>query len=258
MNLNSRMIFSVAVSAAAVTGLFAGLLGGFLAARLGGPSMEIPKNLTVESLNAKSIVTRSFVAETDEEGVECQIGGGSIVASKAIVGARLAGNVLAAKSIIASDKPTTARLEEQKIVAELAAMPDCGGVLILRNQEGANTPATGPVKAGQAIFLGYAKGGTPMAYTQDIPRGLDGRSFFVRAVPGNGQPMNAQAGNQPQPPEAAASQGQTPAVADTNRVPQVGPAASSPESNQPLRGFDQYDPSTAPSMATPGGDTLRR
>ena len=258
MNLNSKTIFPVAISAAAITGLFAGLLGGFIGAWLGGSSAEIPKDLTVETLNAKSIVTRSLVAETDEEGVECQIGGGSIVASKAIVAARVASNVIAAKSLVASDKPTTESLDKQKIVAELAAMPDCGGVLILRNQEGANTPAAGPVKAGQAIFLGYNKGGTPMAYTQDIPNGVDGRSFFVRAVPGKAAPADAQAGTQPPTGMGTPQNPQSPAVANTDRTPPVGAPSRSRESNQPLRGFDQYDPSAAPSMATPGRDTLRR
>lgn len=246
MNCNSKTTLAVAVVVSALTGL----LGGFLGGRLGSSPAALPADLTVQSLTADKITTRSFVADTEEEGVKCQIEGGSIIASKSIVGARLSGNIVAAKSIIASDKPATESLENQRIVAELAAMPGGGGVLILRNEDGANTPSKGPVREGEAIFLGFDKNGTPMAYTQEIPRGDEGRAFFVRAIRNHKSPDEATAQADPaaQPDGTGAA---SPTAFGDNRLSSPQPAY------QP--GAPSQDPQDRPPlMATPGGDTFRR
>ena len=243
MNFDTRTTLAVAV----VVSAFSGLLGGFLGGRLGTAPPPVPAELTVKSLTAEKITTRSFIADTDEEGVKCQIEGGSVIASRAIVGARLSGNIVAAKSVIASDNPATESLENQRIVAELAAMPGGGGVLILRNEDGANTPSKGPVREGEAIFLGFDKNGTPMAYTQDIPRGDDGRAFFVRAIRNHTSPEEA-AHDDPMQPE---NPGEVPIAARDRHFPQQ---ESGYQPNSARQGTLDHPP----LMANPGVDALRR
>ena len=194
-----------------VFGLGGGLLGGWWFSPSTGGTVHCDQ-LVAKTVQAEKIVGKDILAETDQEGVACRMINGSLLASKVVAGAHIKGNFVTGRSVIASLNPTDP-VENQKIAVEMAAVPQVGGTMIVRNKAGLNVPGQGPVKAGYAMFFGYSDQGTPLIYAHDIARGAKGIRPIVYSKP-KATPKKSQAtATEPTDPAQRESLSQNRAVA---------------------------------------------
>lgn len=190
-------------------GLFAGLFGGFIGARL---FPAAPPTVDCERVDATEIVARS-VQVVDENGdVSCRIVGGDMaIAGRVRVGTGLRvqskdnkvlcdisgghlavpgcvrGNIVLGSRLFASTNPTTATLDRQEILAEMSALPDRGGMMIVRDPKGVFVPGKGNVSQGQAIMIGYNNSVKPLVAVNDIDKD---RQYRFWASPTSNQPAD--------------------------------------------------------------------
>jgi hypothetical protein len=174
-------VVQMAIGCGLTCGLVGGLLGSWLFSMIGVSTVRCDE-LIAKTVTATRIVGQDIVAKTDEEGIACRMVDGSVVASKMVVGAHVKGNVVIGRSILASFNPTET-LDKQKVAVEMAAVPKVGGTMIVRNIHGLNTPGSGPVKNGYAMFYGYADNGQPLIYAHDMAKGNKGIRPIVYAKP---------------------------------------------------------------------------
>ncbi len=193
------MSIRAGLALAACCALVGGCAGGLLAALVLCRSAEPPPataerdEITASTVRAGKIVAAEIVCRGEDEQVVCRMKDGSVDASRAVTAAQLRAGAVLVQTVLASDRPTSGPLEEQRVLAELAATPETGGVLILRNREGAFVPGGPGVREGCAIYFGYDDQGRPLAYVQDVARGAAGRSFLVRPTGGSTIPARKSA-----------------------------------------------------------------
>jgi len=186
-------------------GLFAGLFGGFIGARL---FPAAPSVADFHQIKAGHIVARSVQVVDEDNGTSCNIAGGDMALSGRlrvgnglrvqgtddkvlcdISGGHMAvpgcvrGNIVLGNRIFASTNPISASLNKQEILAEMSALPEQGGVMIVRNPKGVFIPEQGKVSSGQAIMVGYNVSQKPCVAVNDIDKN---RHYRFLASPASG------------------------------------------------------------------------
>lgn len=184
--MNAKSLIPISL----VSGLIGGVLGSWVMSAW-------QSSATFETVR----VTKDLiVAPAGENEKGCRLSpNGTITATGGMVANQVRGNLVVGNSLIASLNATQQTLENQQIVAQMTAIPDRGGELVLRSRDGVFCPGVGPVVRGYETVLGFNKdNSTPTLYTRNVAQGEQGRAFLLCAKP---KPQQQQ-----QQPDAAAQQ----------------------------------------------------
>lgn len=218
----------VLVAVAAVVGFAGGLLGSLVMPQ------SLPENATFKEVTAEKVSATQLVAVAEDAKLNCTLSAGNLVSPQGVITGQVRANAVFTKSVLATTNPTEANIANQKIMAELAAQPEYGGILNLRNRDGMLQPSQGAVNQGQRVCIEFEKkGGQPAMYIHDMSRGAEGISFLVK-------PQTQVAANPaaPKAPEAPAG-----------TTPKTGPPTG--VTNPPSYPEPRTTTQTAPNLTQP-------
>jgi len=174
------------------------------------PQQEPTERILCRITNGSLAVTSNVIAAT--------------VQGRVLLGENVRGNLVLGQTLAATANPNAA-LGDQQIYAQLAAVPNRGGILIVRDPKGVHIPKNGQVKTGQEMLFGFTGPGDPAAYLRDVDSNT--RALFQTLVPTQvasreGAPTGTQ--NPPSTPSGPSGAG----MPERPAAPAPGPSTGAP------------------------------
>jgi|GEM_PF-6616066 len=196
----------VLVAIAATVGFVGGMLGSLVMPQ------SMPDVATFKEVKADKVSATELVAVSEDSKLNCSLSAGNLISPQGIITGQVRANAVFTKSVLATTNPTEANIANQQIMAELAAQPEHGGILNLRNRAGLLQPSEGAVDQGHRVCIEFEKKrGLPAMYIHDMGRGAEGISFLVK-------PQTQVAANPAAPTGPAAPAAPTPKAGSTTGV----------------------------------------
>ncbi|MHC4873697.1 MAG: hypothetical protein ACYTFY_17770 [Planctomycetota bacterium] len=177
--MNIKDLAAVAILAAVIGGITGAIFTSALTDNEMPEKVTI-KELTVDKLNAASIDADEFVSK-DGETLSLSIKNGHIQTTKSIVAGEIRGKRLIGNGVfVIPNDPKTAFAQCQVLAQMLAGKG--GGMIYIHNAKGAYSPAGGPVKEGNVLYMGYNDLGLPSLFSQQVAQGEKGKLYLIKSA----------------------------------------------------------------------------
>lgn len=176
--MNTKFVVAIAVLSAIIGGATGAILSHTTLSYADSKDKVKFGEIEADKITARLVSADVFVSEDEKEGIKCYISKGEIYASKRIIGAHIKGTYIVGGHVLIASNPVATNLNDHKIYIELAAMPETGGVIVIRNKDGVLVLGKGRVETGNATAIGYDRNGSPIMYLHDMKMGDAGMKFI--------------------------------------------------------------------------------